>query len=509
MARSMCRVVAAAAGCLLSIAAATLAFGAQRAPENSPGGGVKVAAGEFGSSFVALGIGKSIVVDLPGDVKDVLVADPKIANAVIRTSRRAYLIGVSVGQTNIFFFDAQGRQLAGFDIAVTRDLNGMRGALRQMFPGGNVRVEPIADGVMLTGSVATPVESQQAFDVAARLVGDSNKVVNSIVVRGRDQVMLKVTVAEMDRNVIKQLGINLNGSVGMGTSVVNFNNNNSFPVNGGLSSINPFAVNGSTLLGNGMYPPQAACAINPCLLTPPNSPPGISGTFKSVTANLQAMEQAGVARTLAEPNLTAISGESAHFLAGGMFPYPSITSCTTTPCPPVIQFQNFGVSLKFTPVVLSNGRISLNLLTEVSELNPANSVTVSGTTVPGLSVRRADTTVEIPSGGSLAMAGMIEQQTKQTISGIPGADQMPILGTLFRSRDYLNNETELVVIVTPYIVRPVAQKDLAQPDDGFADSPDPSAILLGRLNRLYGNTAAPGTGTPPRTSNGNFGFILD
>ena len=152
-----------------------------------------------------LGIGKSVVVDVPRDIKDVLVADPKIANAVVRTSRRAYLIGAAIGQTSVFFFDAEGRQLAGFDIAVTRDLNGMRAALKQMFPEGNVHVEGIAEGVMLSGAVATPVEAQQAYDVAKGLVGETGRVVNGIAIRGRDQVMLKVTVAEVQREVIKQL----------------------------------------------------------------------------------------------------------------------------------------------------------------------------------------------------------------------------------------------------------------------------------------------------------------
>jgi pilus assembly protein CpaC len=249
-----------------------------------------------------------------------------------------------------------------------------------------------------------------------------------------------------------------------------------------LNNNNPFPINGP----------------------PPNS---LGATLKNgVTATMQAMEQAGVVRTLAEPTLTAISGESAHFLVGGMFPYPSVSSCTVQPCPPTIQFQNFGVSLTFSPVVLSEGRISLNMLTEVSQLDPQNSVTVDGTTVPGLTVRRADTTVEIPSGGSLAIAGMIQEQTKQDITGFPGLMQLPILGSLFKSRDYLNNTTELVVLVTPYIVRSVAQKDLSRPDDGFADPSDPAAVLLGRLNRIYG---VGGVVDPPDNYHGKYGFILD
>ncbi len=483
MARSTLKRAAILTVCLMTLSAGfEIAAAAQRTPEPPPSG-VKVVASEFGSNFVPLGVGKSVVIDLPRDVRDVLVADPKIANAVIRTARRAYLIGVSVGQTNIYFFDADGHQLAGFDIAVTKDLNGMRGALRQMFPDGNVRVEAISDGVMLSGTVSRQVEAQQAFDVAARLVGDPAKVVNNIVVRGRDQIMLKVTVAEVERDVIKQLGINLNGSLGKGTAVLNF------------TTQNPFSATGQAL-----------------------SATSITGQFSSVGAQLQAMEQAGVIRTLAEPTLSAISGESATFLAGGEFPIPGGLSCSTT-VPPVCQtsidYKKFGVSLTFTPVVLSEGRISLKVMTEVSDLSSQNALTLAQqntsttVTIPSIRVRRADTTVEIPSGGSLAMAGMIQQQTKQAINGFPELMQVPILGALFRSRDYVNQQTELMILVTPYVVQAVAQKDLSRPDDGFADAPDPSTVLLGRFNRLYGTSGQAGPIDPLHSYRGNYGFILD
>src|SRR3954467_9324875 len=201
----------------------------------APGGSIQVVGSDSSSRFVQLGIGKSVVIDLPRDVKDVLVAEPKYANAVIRSTRRAYLIGVAVGQTNIFFFDAEGKQIAGFDIAVTRDLNGVRAALKQSLPEADVRIEGVGDGVMLTGSASSPAESQQAFDLASRLVGDGAKVVNGISVRGRDQVMLKVTVAEVQRDVIKQLGIDLNRQLSSGQTL-GVINNNPFPVNQPLVS---------------------------------------------------------------------------------------------------------------------------------------------------------------------------------------------------------------------------------------------------------------------------------
>ena len=442
--------------------------------------------GLMNARFLALGIGKSIVIDLPRDVKDVLVADPKIANAVVRSAQRAYIIGAAVGQTNIVFFDGAGQQISAYDIAVTRDLNGIRSALRQTLPNADIRIEGVGEGVVLSGSASSPIEAQQAADIAARLVGGMDKVVNSINVRGRDQVMLKVTVAEVQRDIVKQLGIDLTASMNYGTAVVNFNN------------VNPFNSFGRPLVAG-------------------NTVTGAFGSTPSVSATLRAMETAGVVRTLAEPNLTAISGESATFLAGGEFPIPAGYSCDpiTRVCTTQISFKKFGISLNFTPVVLSEGRISLRVMTEVSELSNENSITLSqqttatttnSLTIPSVKTRRAETTLEIPSGGAMAMAGLIQEQTKQAISGLPGMSQLPVLGSLFRSRDYVNRNTELMVLVTPFIVRAVAQKDLSRPDDGFAASSDPQADLLGSVNRIYG---VPGRTEPARGYRGTFGFITD
>ena len=436
--------------------------------------------------FLPLGVGKSVVIDLPRDVKDVLVADPKIANAVIRSSQRAYIIGAAVGQTNVVFFDADGQQVASYDIAIKRDLNGIRAALHQILPG--VSIDGVGEGVVLTGSVTSPVEAQQAGDIAARLVGGADKVVNSIVVKGRDQVMLKVHVAEVRRDIIKQMGVDLGASMNYGTAVVNFNNTN------------PFTALGQPLVSSNAF-----------------SASSVAKGLPTVTATIRAMESAGVIRTLAEPNLTAISGESATFIAGGEFPIPAGYSCdpTTHVCTTQITYKKFGISLNFTPVVLSEGRISLRVMTEVSELSNDNAITVSqafsqgsanSITIPSIRTRRAETTLEIPSGGSMAMAGLIQQQTKQAINGMPGLDQLPILGALFRSQDFVNNETELMVLVTPYVVRAVAQKDLSRPDDGFAPASDSQSTLLARMNRIYGIAAR----IDPLTGNQvNFGFFID
>ena len=439
--------------------------------------------GQMNARPVALGVGKSIVLDLPRDIKDVLVADPKIANAVVRSSQRAYIIGAAVGQTNIVFFDSAGQQIAAYDIAVTRDLNGVRAALKQTLPNSDIHIEGVADGVVLSGTAANPIEAQQAADLAARLVGGLDKVVNSIAVRGRDQVMLKVTLAEVQRSIVKQLGIDLSASMNYGTAVVKFNNTN------------PFTANNAPLVAN-------------------NALTGTFGATPSVQATLRAMESAGVVRTLAEPNLTAISGESATFISGGEFPIPTGVTCQTTAsgglgnCVQTVSFKKFGISLNFTPVVMTEGRISLRVMTEVSEVSTENALTggAGGTTIPSIKTRRAETTLEIPSGGAMAMAGLIQEQTKQAINGFPGLSQVPVLGSLFRSRDFVNNQTELMVLVTPYIVRAVAQKDLSRPDDGFASASDPQSELLGSINRIYG---VPGRVEPARNYRGTYGFITD
>ena len=439
--------------------------------------------GQMNARFLSLGVGKSIVIDLPRDIKDVLVADPKIANAVVRSAQRAYIIGAAVGQTNIVFFDSAGQQIAAYDIAVKRDLNGIRAALKQILPNSDIQIDGLGEGVVLTGTAANPIDAQQAGDLAARLTGGADKVINSIIVRGRDQVMLKVAVAEVARSIIKQLGIDLSANLTYGTAVVNFNN------------VNPFTVNNAALV-------------------PGNALTTTLGGAPTVQATLRAMESAGVVRTLAEPNLTAISGESATFISGGEFPIPTGVTCQTTTagaigqCVQTVSFKKFGISLNFTPVVLTEGRISLRVMTEVSEISNENSLNggSGGTTIPSIKTRRAETTLEIPSGGSMAMAGLIQDQTKQAINGLPGLSQLPVLGTLFRSRDYINNQTELMVLVTPYVVRAVAQKDLSRPDDGFASASDPQTELLGNINRIYG---VPGRVEPARNYRGAYGFITD
>jgi pilus assembly protein CpaC len=292
--------------------------------------------------------------------------------------------------------------------------------------------------------------------------------------------MIKVDVVEMNRTVEKQLGIQWNVQGLVGATLLAAGSTPAF----GLGSAPPGLV-GPGLTGNGF------------------SISGQSGRFAGA-ADLQALEQNGIARLLASPTLTAISGETASFLAGGEFPYPSGLDEHGNP---VLTFKQFGVTLGFTPVVLSDGRISMQLSTEVSQLDFTNAVKLQTLLVPALTARKTNTTVELPSGGTLAISGLLQNDIRQAVNGLPGLGNIPVLGALFRSRDFRNEQTELVVLVTPYLVKPVARAKLARPDDNFVPASDPQALLFGKLNRIYaaGDRKAPAAAAAYR---GDYGFII-
>jgi pilus assembly protein CpaC len=434
---------------------------------------------------VDLSIGKSIIVDLPRDAKEVFVANPKIANAIVRSTRKIFLIGMDNGATSVFVMDADGRQIAALEVIVGRDLNALKQTLRTALPTAQIDVRPAGDSILLTGNVASAAEAQQAVDIANAFVGVSGNlftstkgaVVNSLSIRGKDQVMLRVTVAEVSRTVLKQLGVDLSG------------NWSKFV----FDSINPLALQRQAL-----------------------SDSFLRGTFNlgggdTVTSTLRAFERAGVSRILAEPTLTAISGETAKFTAGGEIPVPTNSNCDTDilgrrDCSVGVTFKPFGVTLTFTPLVLSENRISLRVNTEVTELDYENTIRFEVVNVPGMRVRKSETTVELPSGAALMTAGLIQQTSNQVINGLPGLMNLPILGTLFRSRDYQRRETELMILVTPYVAKPMEAVQVKKPDDGFVEADDAQTILLGRLNKLYGVAGAP---PPAKASKGKFGFITD
>ena len=429
-----------------------------------------ISASADGVKSLQLGVGRSMIIDLPEDATEIFVGEPKVANAIVRSARRLYISTLQAGQTTIFALGANGRKIAVFEITVGRDVGELGKLFEAAIPGNDIHIRTVGGSIILTGSVASAGEAAKALDIATGFLSDANggggggaappgaaqggKVVNSLTIRGLDQVSLRVTVSEIRRDIIKQLGVSFNGSGG----------------SGGLSKIitdNPFAINGAVS--------STEAAI------------GWMSGGSQLTATLQAFEQQGVARTLAEPTVTAVSGESAKFLAGGTIPIPGGETCTANICQLSIIQQPYGVSLGFTPVVLSQGRIQLRIATEVTDVDSSKTLQIDNTAIPGFRTRKNETTVELPSGGSIASAGLISSESQQAISGVPGLMNLPVLGALFRSRDYLRQETELLIVVTPYIVHAVDPKDVTRPEGGFVRL-DRSAGLAARQSEpdLFG-----------------------
>lgn len=422
---------------------------------------------------VRIGLGKSVVLHLPGEARDVIVGNTSIVDAVIRNKNTAYLFARATGQTNIFFLDANGQQIMALDLEVAQDTLSLTKLLQRAIPGNHITVDVINNSLVMGGTALNADEAKRAIDLANQFEigngGDASKVVDTIKIAGEDQVMLQVKVVEMQRDVLKQWGINISALINAGSFAFN------------LSNVNPFT--NSLLSPNGGY----GAAFS-------------SGSTK-LSGVLTAMESDGMLHTLAEPNLTAMSGQAASFKAGGQFPY-QICQLTAGGSNCTVSFKDYGVQLDFTPTVLTAGRINLKIHTVVSELA---GVTSGSQSVPSLTNREAQTVLELPDGGSMMLAGLIRETTRQTINGTPGLKQLPVLGALFRSRDFVSNQTELVVIVTPRIVRSVAQKQLEAPDKNYNVATDRQTILMGRLNKVYGSPAK----APAGNYQGNVGYIVE
>jgi pilus assembly protein CpaC len=472
-------IIVCVAATLLAIAPASIVRAADASDSVSMAG-----AADSAGRRLQLGVGQSTIFDLPEEAGEIYVADPGVANAIVRSARRVYISGVANGQTSIFALARDGRRIATIQISVGRNVAELSNLLNTAIPGNEIHVRTVENTIILTGSVASAEEAQKAIDIADGFVNDSaasgssgtsisissgssagapggasggssgkstsarGRVINALTIRGADQVSLRVTVAEIRREILKQLGVNLSGS----------------GPNGNFTLNNPFAINGAVS--------ATQATLN-----------WIKGS-QSFSANLQAFEREGVAHTLAEPTVTAVSGETAKFLAGGTVPILNSVQCN-----PVCQYgfiqQPYGVTLNFTPIVLSPGRIQLRIATEVTDIDPSTQVTFSGIAIPGFRTRSNTTTVELPSGGSVASAGLISTQTEQAINGFPALMNLPVLGALFRSRDYQRNETELLITVTPYIVHPIDPNQVVRPDQNFQDASDPQTWFLGRVNRIY------------------------
>ena len=383
---------------------------------------------------------------------EVLVANPAIADVVTISNRQLYVLGKTAGITNISLVGPDKHVLGMVQVEVAHDLRDMTQRLRELIPDGDIVVTSVKGKVLLSGTVRDAVSLSRAMAIAEQVAPGA--VTNTLVVRGSQQVLLEVRFVEASRGAERDLGVGWN-------------------VTGSRSQ----AASGSGLIGSGGGVPLVG-------LVSGNAPFGAAaanllnkGTTVDVT--IQALEKRGLARLLAEPNLVALSGDTASFIAGGEFPFPVQGALNTMS----VEFKKFGVSLAFTPTVLGDGLINLKIAPEVSQLDPSNSLSIAGTQVPGLTVRRADTTIELRDGQSFAMAGLLQSNNTKNENQLPWIGEVPVLGTLFRSAAFQRSETELVIIVTPRLVKPARPGEkLATPLDNRIASNDREFFLRGKLD---------------------------
>ncbi|XCD87111.1 type II and III secretion system protein family protein [Candidatus Liberibacter asiaticus] len=404
---------------------------------------------------ISIGLNKVIILQVPIDVQDVLVSDPTKADVVVHSPRTMYLFGKNVGQANVILIGHDGKQMLNLDILIERDIAHLEMTLRRFIADSNIRVEMVSDTVVLHGMVRTIQDSQRAVELSETFLSQSGrnqyanssskKVMNLLNIAGEDQVTLKVTIAEVRRDILKQIGFqhSITGSSSGPSKSFAADFGGKFVSEGGDFSVK-----------------------------------GVLDRFSFETV-LHALERATAIRTLAEPTLTAISGQSASFTSGGQHLYKTVSSSTGATS---VTTHDYGVVLHFTPTVLSPGRIGLRIQTEVSE--PV--IGVNAGDMPSYRVRKADTTVELPSGGTIVLAGLLKDDIQQLKEGIPLLSKIPILGALFRNSRFNREETEIFIAATPFLVKPVAMRDLSRPDDHYSVEDDAKAFFFNRVNKIYG-----------------------
>jgi len=421
---------------------------------------------------LALGIGRGELVTLPATMSDVFVANDTIADVQVKSGNQLYVFGKTGGETTVYASNARGEIVWSSNIRVGTNLDSIDQMLHMAMPEARIATATMNNTVLLTGIVAAPEDAAEAERLVKAFVGEKTNVISRLKMATPLQVNLNVRIAEVSRSLTRNISTNL-ASYSTTSSGFQY----------GIGQGSNFYQNGVTNLPLGVgtqvsgYVPVPAnvTASNPLGLTQQNgiginaatigSTIGLSGKLLGLNllAALNLGETIGLVTTLAEPNLTALSGETAEFLAGGEYPIPMSTGLGATS----VEFKKYGVSLSYTPTVLANGRISLRVRPEVSELTSEGAVTINGFSVPGLTVRRAETTVELGSGQSFMIAGLLKNTSQNTITKLPGAGDIPVLGSLFRSTAYQKGETELVIVVTPYLVNPVDANQIALPTDGF------------------------------------------
>lgn len=421
---------------------------------------------------IDLSVGKATQVDLPGDAREVIVGDPAIAEVAISSKRRLFVLGRKAGRSNVFVMNGAGNLIARVEVVVGVDLDAVRQALKRGVPNETIEVRNEAGTLMLTGSVNTDGAAGKVAAIARRFVDKDENLVNLIRVSREQQVLIQVRVAEVQRNALKEIGASINS------------------IGGNAPGFGPLNLTGSTASIGLTSTASAAATLTFA---------GIS----DLVAKLTLLEKRGLLRSLAEPNMVAVSGETASLLAGGEQPVPVPDNDGIK-----IEYKPFGVTLSFLPVVLESGRISMKLTTEVSARSATTEALGNGLLARAFTVRRASSTVELPNGGSLMIAGLIQNDILQQLDGIPGLMDVPILGALFRSDSFQRNETELVVVVNATLVRPTAPAALVSPTDTLSPGGDLDRWLFGQLTGRYApgfvNDAPERSRTMPM-----FGFTLD
>ena len=435
---------------------------------------------------IALSIGRGQLITVPGRMADVFVANESVADVQIKSTNQLYLMGKAGGVTTVYASDSAGRVIWSANVRVGTNIDSVDQMLRVAMPEANMAVSTIgSDTVLLTGTIAAPEDAAEAQRLVQAFMGKQTNVITRLKMATPLQVNLQVRIAEVSRTLVKSLASNLTTldgtggfqfGIGQGTPASAFNTGQWVYING-VPQFVPSALGVGSTVATQVYNPLTGAVAATVPGTSANQGIGttLAGTGKlfglNILGTLDAGETAGLVTTLAQPNLTAISGETADFLAGGEYPYTSSSGLSGS----TVEFKKYGVSLSYTPTVLANGRISIRVRPEVSELGP--SVIQNGNSVPTITTRRAETTVELGSGQSFMIAGLLRNSTQNTVKKLPGAGDIPVLGALFRSTGFQRGETELVIVVTPYLVQPVDANAIKLPTDGYQAPNDVQRIF--------------------------------
>jgi pilus assembly protein CpaC len=402
---------------------------------------------------LAIEMNEGALVRLDGVAASVFVANPEIADVTVKSPKLIYVFGKRPGETVLYAVDENEKVLLSTRLMVSHNIGRLREALRDLVPGGEIDAQTVSSGIVLSGFVPTATDAEDAQRLAARFIAEGGEIINRLQVTAANQVNLRVRVAEVSRSLVRQLGINW--SVATDPSSMFF----------GIASTQGLAGKLGTLLTGGQQTDLLRL--------------GYHGDKLDVNALIDALANEGLVNVLAEPNLTALSGETASFLAGGEFPIPVAQDAGNGNTTVTIEFKKFGVSLSFTPTVLSGNRISMRVAPEVSQLTDNGAVEVSGFTIPALTTRRAETTVELGSGQSFAIAGLIQNNATHGYQKVPGLADIPVLGELFKSDTFRRDESELVIVITPYVVAPVSAPRLAAPTDALTGPEGSKRLALG------------------------------